>query len=349
VPATPDQPAAVAGPMKFGLADPDHVLAGVRLLQEARIPGGQPEFSRSNGCWQLTLPRPPLRRMEYLLELRYPDGGVKVVTDPANACQAPGAFGAKSVLEFPGYQAPAWLTAAADPGVRAAFDLPAADGMIGVRTWAPAGTPDDEPLPLLVVHDGPEYDLLASLTRYLGAGVRGGWLPRLRAALLSAGPRTSWYSASPRYARTLTGQVLPALAGRLACTVRIGMGTSLGALAMLHARCLDPAAFGGLFLQSGSFFTPATDSQERRFPHYRRIVAFTARVHDGGLPDEPVLVALTCGAIEENIACNRLMAATLAARGYPAQLREVPDLHNYTAWRDAFDPALTRLLCAVTR
>lgn len=236
MPATPDQPAAVAGPMMFGLADPDHVLTGVRLQQEARIPGRLLEFSRSNGSWQLTLPRPPVRRMEYLLELRYPDGGVKVVTDPGNPCQAPGAFGAKSVLEFPGYQAPAWLTAAADPGDRAAFDLPAPDGVIGVRTWAQAGAPDDEPLPLLVVHDGPEYDLLASLTQYLGAGVRGGWLPRLRAALLSPGPRTSWYSASPRYARTLTGRVLPALAGLPA---RSG---SAWAPAWARWRCCMPAA-----------------------------------------------------------------------------------------------------------
>ena len=38
------------------------------------------------------------------------------------------------------------------------------------------------------------------------------------------------------------------------------------------------------------------------------------------------------------------MLATLRARGYPAALHEVPDLHNYTAWRDAFDPHLTALL-----
>lgn len=359
--AEPDQPAAGAdgaaargpvhdaGRLTFRLADPDHALAGVRLHQEVGLPGDQLDFGRRAGGWQLDLGRPPVTRMEYLLELRYPGGGVKVVTDPANPRQVAGAFGPKSVLEFPGYREPGWLAAGADQGERAAFDVPGPDGPLGVRTWAPAGTPDDQPLPLLVVHDGPEYDTLGSLTRYLGAGVRGGWLPRLRAALLSPGQRNSWYSASPRYASVLTGQALPAIAGRLACTVRIGMGTSLGALAMLHAHCQAPAAFGALFLQSGSFFTPATDSQERRFPHYRRIVAFTARVHDGeGLPDAPVPVTLTCGAVEENLACNRLMTARLAARGYPAVLREVPDAHNYTAWRDAFEPALTRLLRTLT-
>ncbi len=33
----------------------------------------------------------------------------------------------------------------------------------------------------------------------------------------------------------------------------------------------------------------------------------------------------------------------LRARGYQAGLREMPDMHNYTAWRDAFHPHLTRL------
>jgi hypothetical protein len=38
------------------------------------------------------------------------------------------------------------------------------------------------------------------------------------------------------------------------------------------------------------------------------------------------------------------MAQILRAHDYPAVLHEVPDMHNYTAWRDAFDPSLTALL-----
>jgi enterochelin esterase-like enzyme len=53
---------------------------------------------------------------------------------------------------------------------------------------------------------------------------------------------------------------------------------------------------------------------------------------------------LTCGSAEENAENNRLMARTLANQGYPVALQEVPDLHNYTAWRDAFEPHLTGLL-----
>jgi enterochelin esterase-like enzyme len=328
--------------MTFRVADPEASLAGVRLLTDAPVLA--PDFRPAGPLWELVAARPPLARLEYLLELHYPGGGAKVVTDPANPRQVSGAFGRKSVLEMPGYRPPAWLSAPADPGSWQDVEVPAMDAVISGRIWSPRGTATSTPLPLLVVHDGPEYDVLASLTQYLGAGVRGGWLPVMRAALLSPGQRNSWYSASPRYASALCRLVVPALGRQVATTLRLGMGTSLGALAMLHAHTRYRRSFEALFLQSGSFFTPGLDGQERRFPHFRRITAFTAQMNAGREPGEPVPVVLTCGVIEENIANNRLMTATLRTHGYPADLHEDADLHNYTAWRDAFDPHLTGLL-----
>jgi enterochelin esterase-like enzyme len=340
----PAERAAGAGPLAFRVAEPDQALAGVSLQLELRLPAEQLAFRRAGEYWELAFDPPPVSRLEYLLELRYADGGSKVSTDPANPRQVASAFGPKSVLEFPGYAAPAWLSAPADSGVTTTLGDAAP---VPTRIWAPAGVSDDLPLPLLIVHDGPEYDALASLTTYLGAGVAGGWLPPLRAALLSPGTRNAWYSASPRYARVFARQVRPALTALLPTTAVIGMGTSLGALAMLHAYCGYPDTIDALFLQSGSFFTPQLDGQERRFRYFRRITDFTAAVQAGGLPARPVPVVMTCGAIEENVANNRLMLTTLQAHGYTAELHEVPDLHNYTAWRDAFDPYLTGLLTQV--
>lgn len=254
--------------------------------------------------------------------------------------------GPKSVAARPSYTPPGWLTAPARAGRTKAFEVPAPTlgGTISVRTWSPDGTGDDEPLPLLVAHDGPEYDTLASLTRYLAAGVTGKWLPPLRAALLSPGPRDQRYSANASYAQALRFAAIPALTRSLAATVRIGMGASLGGLAMLHAQCRYPDAFDALFLQSGSFFTPRLDGQEEGFAYYRRIVRFVAGVHSGRLPARRVPVVLTCGAIEENVHNNRLMERSLRSAGFPAALHEVPGMHNFTAWRDAFEPHLTRLL-----
>jgi enterochelin esterase-like enzyme len=306
----------------FHVPDPEGRLAGIRLYP------GLADFRRDNGSWTLVIDRPPLSRLEYLLQFRYPDGHEELRTDPGNPRQAGGAFGPKSVLEFPEYVPPAWLRAPADPGTM--------DGDI----WSPAGTAPGEPLPLLMVHDGPEYDALASLTRYLAAGIADGWLPRLRAALLAPGPqRDRWYSANPRCATALARLAVPAT------TIKIGMGTSLGALAMLHAHCRYPQTFDALFLQSGSFFTPQFDAQEQRFPYYQRVVRFVATARF----TRPIPITLTCGASEENIQNNRHMTATLQAHGYPATLDEGRDMHNYTAWRDAFDPPLTRLLQQVAR
>jgi enterochelin esterase family protein len=129
------------------------------------------------------------------------------------------------------------------------------------------------------------------------------------------------------------------IAGRV-----VGMGTSLGALAMLQAQRTWSGIFAGLFLQSGSFFIPRFDRHESGFPRYGRIVRFVADVLRARSRAEPLPVIMTCGAEEENVHNNRLMASALAAQGYDVRLYEVPDLHNYTSWRDAFDPFLTRLL-----
>jgi enterochelin esterase-like enzyme len=335
----------------FRLADPEQRLAGVRLVQDVRIPGDRLGFRRSGDGWELVIGRPPVNRMEYLLELRHAGGGTETVLDPGNPKQVAGAFGPKSVLEFPGYTPPGWLGVVAEPGSLAEVDVPvkALDAAVSARIWSPAGTPHDERLPLLVVHDGPEYDSLASITRYLSAGIAGRWLPRLRAALLSPGQRDRWYSANMRYTRALCTTVLPAITGQVATSARVGAGASLGALSLLHAHCRYPDAFDALFLQSGSFFLPRFDSHEQRFRYYRRIVRFVTEVHEGGLPSKPVPAVFTCGVIEENIENNRLMIKTLRDRDYPATLHEVPDMHNYTAWRDALDPRLTELIGRVSR
>ena len=65
---------------------------------------------------------------------------------------------------------------------------------------------------------------------------------------------------------------------------------------------------------------------------------------DAGIP-EPVV--MTCGIAEENLANNRLMAGALARQEFDVELHEVPDMHNYTGWRDALHPHLTRLLARV--
>jgi enterochelin esterase family protein len=353
----PTEPALDLGPetgathVTFRFPDADRDLRGVRLYQEVRIPGELLDFAWRDGVWELSVPRPDVDRIEYLLELGHPDGSTDTVPDPANPLRVPGAFGDKSVIEMPGYLAPEWVDAPAPDGTRRTVSIPARslDDDLDCVVWSPAGVPDDRPLPLLVAHDGPEYDALAGLTTYLSAGFAAGRLPPVRAALLPPGPRDDRYSADGAYTRALCLALLPRLRAEVATTTTVGMGASLGALAMLHAQRYSAGALDALFLQSGSFFHPRHDAHESRFERYDRVVRSVSTVLRSGRHPSPVPTVMTCGTIEENLANNRIMARALAAQGYDVSLREVRDVHSYTAWRDAFDPWLTGLIREMAR
>jgi enterochelin esterase-like enzyme len=331
------------------VADPDRRYTAVRLSSDLPLSEAERSFARRDGEWVLDLRPPDVQRLEYQLELVGPGGSVEYALDPGNPHRAPGAFGEKSVLLLPGYREPAWLSA---DGIEGRYHELAVPGRglgasVAIRVWEPADS-EDRPLRLLLAHDGPEYDALASLTRFTAAKIAAEELPPHRVALLAPGDRDQWYSASALYARALATRVLPAIADAVAVRRPVGAGVSLGALAMLHAHRRFPAAFAGLFLQSGSFFMPRFDAQESGFVRYRRIVRFV-RAALREPPRRTVPVAMTVGALEENAADNRVMARALAAQGYRVALHEGRDLHNYTAWRDAWDPHLTRLLSETWR
>ena len=317
--------------MLLKLADPDERYAAVRLHSDLAAL----EYERAGAEWTLDLGAAPVTRLEYELELVHADGGSEWVLDPGNPHTAPGAFGDKSELRLEGYEPPAWLD---EDGVPGTYD----EIEDGVRVWAPAGTDARDALPLLLANAGPEYDELSRLTHFLAVSIARGTVPPHRVALLAPGARDDEYSASARYADRLAEHVVPAVGDAVAVGPVVGMGASLGGLAMLHAQRRHPDVLSGLFLQSGSFFTRRYDAHEVRFSRYRRVVRFVREVRS--TRGRPVPVVLTCGSAEENIQNNRVMAAALAEQGYPAVLHEVPDMHNYTAWRDAFDPYLPELL-----
>src|SRR5438552_597724 len=103
-------------------------------------------------------------------------------------------------------------------------------------------------------------------------------IPPLRAALIQPVDRNETYSASALYSAALVRELLPEIGKRIRHGARIGIGASLGALAMLHAHIRHPGTFDGLLLQSGSFFRQRFDKQEAGFQRYRRITRFVGTV-----------------------------------------------------------------------
>jgi enterochelin esterase-like enzyme len=319
----------------FRLPDPEDRYSHVRMHSD--LPGAARELGRRGRTWAVRFPRPPVDRLEYQFEVVHRDGGSEWICDPSNEERASGAFGDKSVLTLPGYEAPGWLEQEAVEGEREEIDA----GGLHATLWTPERA--EGPLPLLIANDGPEYDEHSRLTHWAGVMIDQDKLPPFRIALLHPGHRDEEYSASAAYSRKLVTGFIRSLREQTEHKPA-AMGASLGGLAMLHAQRRYPGVFGGLFLQSSSFFDPRHDAHESGFSRYQRIVRFTRSVLRANDSPDPVPVMLTCGKAEENVHNNRLMAGALKRQGHLTALYELGDLHNYTAWRDAFDPYLLRLL-----
>jgi enterochelin esterase-like enzyme len=328
--------------LHFALDDANRWWSGVRVESDAPLASTQ--LTRDGSCWSLDVPAPPLARVEYRFAVTGRDGGSELICDPANPLRVATAFGDRSVLELPGYQPPWWLAAPGVAGRRQTLRVPGeTEEPVPVTVWSPRESRRSDRLPLLVVHDGDEYDRLAGITRYSAALVAAGRLPAHRVALLHPLRRDDWYSGSPEYIRSLTGPVVGGLRGRLATGPVVVMGASLGGLVSLVSAVRHPSMFAGVFSQSGSFFSPDKDAQESAYQYFSRVTDTVADVLQSPVVSSQ-RIGLTCGALEENIANNREMAAALRRAGHRVTFAEVPDLHSYTAWRDALDPHLTAVL-----
>ena len=123
------------------------------------------------------------------------------------------------------------------------------------------------------------------------------------------------------------------------------MGASLGALAMLHAQRRHPRRVRRRCSCSpAASSSRAIDAHESRLPPLRRGSSRFVR-------DDAARRASTRSRCPSTLTVrharrrtshnNRAMARALAAQGYDVSLDEVPDMHNYIGWRDAFDPHLT--------
>ena len=117
---------------------------------------------------------------------------------------------------------------------------------------------------------------------------------------------------------------------------------------MLHAHRPHPAPFGGLFLQSGRFFTPRSTRRSAASAAYPRITRFVGehsaqRARSRAGPGGADLRHGRGEPAQQPARWPRRCAARATGRRWS----RCRDVHNYIAWRDAFDPHLTGLLAAV--
>lgn len=322
-------------------------MTAVHLDCDRAVPGRRALVRRGAGDWGLTLPPSTLDRIEYRFEITWRHR-VERILDPRNPHIVAGVFGPRSVALRTGYAAPDF----ADTVAGGTLEPSVVDGTtalpVPVTVWSPPGIAHRTPAPLLLAHDGPEYAEYAGLLRFSTYHIASGALPPHRIALLHPGHRDDWYSGSRAYLETVTGPVLTTLTNRYAVrSPVVVMGASLGGLTALLvalAESRGAGRIGGVFAQSGSFFTPRTDGQEHRFPYFPRIAAYVDVVGRMPAVERPLVVGMTCGALEENAGNNREVAQTLRRCGHTVSYREVADLHTYTGWRDSLEPGLLEVL-----
>ena len=212
------------------------------------------------------------------------------------------------MVEWPEYEAPAWLETIADAGPveqssSARRRLVARVEVLLYSTPEPPGAD----APLLVAHDGPEYAQYAGLTRFLDAMSWEERIPPLRAALIQPVDRNETYSASALYAGALVRELLPQIAKLAPHGRRIGMGASLGALAMLHAHSGTRRPSTGCCCSRAASSASAGTSRSRTSPATGGSRASSAPCSAEGA-GAPIPVAITCGTAEENRANNEAVA-----------------------------------------
>ena len=317
------------------------INAGVDRLQFSRV--------AASDLWQLRVPVQDGGRFEYKLNIGR-SGHEDWILDPGNPNRAGDPFGQNSVAMTHGYVQPDWSVSRNAPRGRIE-DLIVQSSAFGhsrtEKVYLPYDYDAAEVYPLVIVHDGGDYDNYANLTITLDNLIDEGAIPPIIAVMIQTNDRIGEYAHGRRHARYVVNELLPAVEASFGVSADpkdcILMGASLGAVASLSTAYRYPDVFGGLVLKSGSFVFDRQKLQSRPHPVFLR----TARLVDM-LKRAPGLVNtkafVSTGELEGLESDNRSLAKLLAAKGTDVRFQSSWDGHHWHNWRDQIRDALRWVL-----
>jgi enterochelin esterase family protein len=198
-----------------------------------------------------------------------------------------------------------------------------------------------EPVPLIVVYDGPDYLRRGGLVNLVHNLIVRGEMAPVALALLANGraQRTLEYMSSDVTLGWLSREVLPFATGAFAAAgTRLidpdeqpgaygVMGASMGGLMALYTGVRLPGVFGKVIAQSGAF--------SFGYQVIHQLIEL--------LPPGPIAIWQDCGVYEWLLEANRAMRTLLQERGYTLTYREWPAGHNYPTWTHSASLALPHL------
>lgn len=217
---------------------------------------------------------------------------------------------------------------------------------IHVRIW-PDDVPADQPRPLLIAHDGSDYDGRGRLTERAGGLMAAGKVRPFRVALVDPAwdLRNNWYSCSPAYADALKYSVIPEITDRVNIEGPVAaIGASLGAISLLHIEFDYPGTFGALILQSTSFHHGRFISREDvDYVERDRVEAFVEKLGSTPLAAEIMQIGITWNE-GPGVPGNKVMSNILSTQGHILEGGLVAGGHDYESWGNATNPILGNVL-----
>jgi enterochelin esterase-like enzyme len=313
------------------------------------LPSSQ-EFHRVEGTdlWYLCVELRKASRIEYKLLIDHGDHAV-LVRDPLNPLIARDPYGANSVCTTEGYDQPEWTEHDRESRPGRLETLTIHSEALGcdreIEVYLPARFRETRRYPLLVVHDGSDYQRYSVFKTVLDNLIDRLEIPPMVVAFCDPGDRLREYAADPRHADHIVNEVLPAVTERYPIEDRLLsrclMGASFGAVATLSTAWRYPGVFGKLLLQSGSFaFTDI--GTHARGPAFDPVVEFMNEFRERpGRPAEQIFVS--CGVYESLIYENRSLVPLLQELGIDTRFEEARDGHNWENWRDRLRTGLSWL------
>lgn len=300
------------------------------------------------GLWAITIELPEKSRIEYKFEL-VRAGAHELVLDPLNDVIAHDPFGANSVCQGYRYERPDWTEhdAEAREGSieRVEIESKAFRERRDVQVYLPARLRKNRRYPLLVVHDGQDYQRFAALKTVLDNLIHRLEIPQMIVAMTDSPDRLKEYAGYDAHADFLANDLLPLLANKFPLIdesyARGIMGASFGGVASLHAAWRYPGLFGRLLLQSGSFAFSDLGPHERGAV-FDPVVRFMNEFRENpGQPGDKIY--MSCGMYESLIYENRSLVPRLQAQGINVKFEEARDAHNWENWRDRLRNGLSWL------
>lgn len=276
-------------------------------------------------------------------EYAFVDAGGRVRADPDHGATGTNPWYPEvTELRGPRYRRDALADApAATPPWRVRRWRLESDGFEAPRRVSVLSPPDrDDPLPVVLLHDGIAYQRLARSADVLAALMARGEARAAHLVFSEPSQRLIEYAWDPRHLRFVREVLRPTVERELAVDGSwIAMGASLGGLAAATLALADPSQWSVVVAQAGAFLgTP----DERRH-HGVRSSWLLDELRSGADLAQQRWV-LDVGSLDWLLPVNRAVRDVLEARGALAAFRERSAGHNWGCWRDGLADALRAAL-----